>query len=472
MARPTNTPEWASAGTAQVSEPSLSFKQSGFTEDQPSNDHLNWAIQNLYQWYSFFDQNIGGGGGITLSFNADRPRIQLPFEIDTDIDPPINAIDVFKRGESRVGGISDRFFSASGAVTGPSEEGSSSATTYGTDSRLMTYHNRGGPRRIYCRGGPYPSQLISRYQGGWRLYNPSRLDSYSFPQWTFPGIQSYANFHPSQSIWQDNTFRMSIVTRTYLTINSNLQISGGEIIASTGGSISLVPSDFSAQISTVLNNTWLIAAATQSDISAGRCVVWSFSGFVVDPEVPGDWDRNAELPSGGIAPVYSNAAVASLRNWYFVSSFSQTPSAATGSARASALPALSGSPGYGMASYAYDPAANTVTVVMSGTVTGSSFHTFKIKSGTQDLTTLLSANAVFTAGTKTFVWSNIATDPISSAGTYTFEFAGTGTGLPAYSFTRLTSGLAIETYGGARYLHISSGAATGDVLFIRPKTAA
>ena len=132
-------------------------------------------------------------------------------------------------------------------------------------------------------------------------------------------------------------------------------------------------------------------AASQSDIAAGRFVVWNLSRYT------GGLDSSGRVQAGGVAsnpPIYSNASFASLNYWVFASSYARVAGERTGSARSSALPALSGSPGYGVASYAYDPAANTVTLIMSGAVSATSFHTFKIKSGTQDRLSLLASNAV------------------------------------------------------------------------------
>ena len=172
-------------------------------------------------------------------------------------------------------------------------------------------------------------------------------------------------------------FRFSDTITPTSEITNDLRWSGSNFEPYLGNASSYL---FKSQTTIVANflkdRTWLIMAPTQADISQGRCVVWSMRSMVFR-------DHGSIFLRGTInaSPIYSNASFESLGYYVMASSYNQGSSReATGSARSSALPALSGSPGYGVASYAYDPAANTVTLIMSGAVSATSFHTFKIKS--------------------------------------------------------------------------------------------
>ena len=102
-------------------------------------------------------------------------------------------------------------------------------------------------------------------------------------------------------------------------------------------------------------------------------------------------------------------------------------------------------------------------------MTGSSFHTLVFRSGGQDVISLLASDATFDSTNKTFTWSNISEDPFPSGGTVTFVFQESGSGLAAYGFAIINSGLTIETYGNKDYLHIGSAAnvANGDTLLVQ-----
>ena len=131
MARPTTPSLWASESTAISNEPALGYKQTGFPVSQPPVDYMNWALQNIYQWIDYFDgAGVGGGGGLTITFDSSRPRIQLPFALPADNQ--LAAIEVFKRETAAVGGISSSVHSASGAVEAGSVTPAS--YTYGTDA--------------------------------------------------------------------------------------------------------------------------------------------------------------------------------------------------------------------------------------------------------------------------------------------------------------------------------------------------
>ena len=105
MARPTTPKLWASDPAAISNEPPLSYRQAGFSAAQPPADYMNWALQNIYQWIDYFDgAGVGGGGGLTITFDSSRPRIQLPFALPADNQ--LAAIEVFKRETAAVGGIS------------------------------------------------------------------------------------------------------------------------------------------------------------------------------------------------------------------------------------------------------------------------------------------------------------------------------------------------------------------------------
>ena len=441
MARPTTPKIWANSGQAIINEPAQGYRQTGFPVSQPPADFLNWVLNNLYQWTDYFDTNIGGRGGLTITFMTARPRIQLPFSLPAG-DNKLDSIDVFKRGESSLGGVSTSANSGTGTVSAPTT--ASAAITYGVDGRSARVGNRSFTVRP---AGELSGNELPTASGG----------GYSFPEinlWT--DRNWYSLRIQSASMNSSGTITSMSLESAESGIASDTYSSG--TLASVGR--------------TLMNNTWLIGAPSQSDIAAGRCKVWTFSSAT-------RFSSGSNSVSGGlsstVSPIYDNTPLSGIRYWVFASSYNNNSRAARGSETSGSI-TIAGVT-YNVASYSYNPGTNAIHLTLTGSAAADAFHTFKIKSGTQDLITLLSANAAYSTPPdesthRQFLWSNIASDPITSAGTYTFEFLSSGSGLPAYSFTRLTTGMAIETYGGSDYLYISAGVANNDVLFIRRKEAA
>lgn len=54
-AKPSTLPEWASGGSAEVTEPTLEKKQAGWIVEKPSHDYFNWWQNLVYRWAAYLD---------------------------------------------------------------------------------------------------------------------------------------------------------------------------------------------------------------------------------------------------------------------------------------------------------------------------------------------------------------------------------------------------------------------------------
>lgn len=51
---PTKLPEWASSGSAAITEPSEAKKDLGWIAEKPPHEYFNWLLNLIYQWVEFF----------------------------------------------------------------------------------------------------------------------------------------------------------------------------------------------------------------------------------------------------------------------------------------------------------------------------------------------------------------------------------------------------------------------------------
>jgi hypothetical protein len=73
--KPTTLPEWASGGSADITEPTLLKKQTGWVVEAPPHNYFNWWQKLVWQWMVYLDafltdvhtwtQNQDFSGGLT-----------------------------------------------------------------------------------------------------------------------------------------------------------------------------------------------------------------------------------------------------------------------------------------------------------------------------------------------------------------------------------------------------------------------
>lgn len=73
--KPTTLPEWASGAGADVTEPSGSKKQTGWTDtEKPAHQFFNWLLETTYEWLAWLEQHVHDG--------TDLPKIDLGDHVD------------------------------------------------------------------------------------------------------------------------------------------------------------------------------------------------------------------------------------------------------------------------------------------------------------------------------------------------------------------------------------------------------
>ena len=215
---------------------------------------------------------------------------------------------------------------------------------------------------------------------------------------------------------------------------------------------------------------YFIMAESLAEMNKGNCIIWRITRANLNRAIfPQAAPYNGTNNRINLAPVYKNVNVSTrLTFMKMVQSYQVTTSRATGSTLSTSI-SLNNSAPFNQASYAYDPSAQTIKVVLSGTVSQTAFYSLSIIKDSTTLITLLSSSATYHAGDKSFTWSNIASDPLPNGSTTTFSYASSGSGAPSYNFVVINTGLTVELYDNKHYLHIqpSSGVLNGDSLLIR-----
>lgn len=101
--KPTDLPQWADGGSAQITEPSAGKKLLGWIKEKPSFAFFNWFWNLVYQWLGwakkYGEEHVHDGGATDWS----APKVDLLSHIDygdngeleviTDTDPGIHEID-------------------------------------------------------------------------------------------------------------------------------------------------------------------------------------------------------------------------------------------------------------------------------------------------------------------------------------------------------------------------------------------
>jgi hypothetical protein len=101
--KPADLPEWATSGSAQITEPSAGKKALGWVKEKPTFRFFNWFWNQVYLWLAwartYGETHVHNGG----SGDHEAPKIELTTHIDwgsngeleviTDTDPGVHEID-------------------------------------------------------------------------------------------------------------------------------------------------------------------------------------------------------------------------------------------------------------------------------------------------------------------------------------------------------------------------------------------
>ena len=125
--------------------------------------------------------------------------------------------------------------------------------------------------------------------------------------------------------------------------------------------------------------------------------------------------------------------------------------------------------GFDITSYTYDAARNRVVLVLSGTVTKTSFHTFKIRnSDGDDVFSRTAASSSF--GSRTFTWTGVNSNPTAATGTYMFLFETAGSGRAAFIWTNVAaSNYDIRKFSNKNFVEINSGVNDNQEILIQQR---
>lgn len=101
--KPSALPEWASGGSAQITEPTAGKKALGWVKEKPAFRFFNWFWNQVYLWLAwaktYGETHVHNGG----SGDHEAPKVDLTTHIDwgangelevvTDTDPGVHEID-------------------------------------------------------------------------------------------------------------------------------------------------------------------------------------------------------------------------------------------------------------------------------------------------------------------------------------------------------------------------------------------
>ena len=459
MARPPNLKKWATDENSLVVEPSNSFKRLGFLVSSPAVNFFNWLYKRLFDWIDFFENGSRNSSFIYHQYRSARPNVELPFALPAT--NKLQALEVLKRTEESVGGVSETNYSGSGSVTAAtSTEGRAGRLTY-TASQTGSSLNGVVSDSPWSYGQGIASVEADRDDG---------VSAHVFGPSVSPSSRRNTNPTPALLVSRRRrhymypvSLRVETSTGNMLLLNFRLWREGGWQDSSDRRDTRSVREALGSALLT-RERPYLVIGENLSEIARANCILWrvqssDYSGLFYETE------------ASNVAPIHKGVDVSTrltfmkLLNSYQLTV--STPSSQSGSSLATQI-ALNNSSPFNQESYAYDPAADTIKIKLSGTVSATAFHTLNIiKDGTTVLS-LLASNATYDATEKTFTWTS-SNDPLSAGGTTTFSYFLPGSGLNVYSFVVVTSGLSVTTQGNKDYLRISSGFSNNDVLLVRRK---
>lgn len=453
--KPTGLKEWASNDNAIIKAPVESYQRAGFPVGQPPADFLNFVFNNLYGWVDYIDsQGSLGTGGMVHQHKTARPRIQLPFTLPAQ--DKSSSIEVWKRSEVSVGGVGTTEFVGAGRIEGGQSGGNFAYTGGETDLYSYTADNgvvrrgrftfTGGLMRGPLgsdNAGVFPSAVAAGGSGSEVVLLRNQISSQGLDD----VVLEDDHYPPPQEpkvLFSDGTIQ-------------NLILRGDDF-----------PNNRSSVVKDIFRDEagiYLAAANSEADFTAGRCIIWDLKTAYSSASLDED---HGKLEFDDITPVYKEVEVTTgLIYFRLIKSYSGSVEPA--GSRTTSF-SWTNAPSFGFSSYAYNPTDKTVKIILTGSVTATSFALFRIWVTYQD-TEYFSASAtdaVFDSSEKSFTWENVQNDPLQPPyGAVNFSFRAAGAGLPAFSFTKLNSGFSIEAYGGEDYLYVESGVSNDDLLFIR-----
>ena len=211
----------------------------------------------------------------------------------------------------------------------------------------------------------------------------------------------------------------------------------------------------------VLNSSTIQRISRSATSSSARDVYFINSIYTL---------RSRVIPAGdnlvdSIAPVYNK--LSNPQNIGYIGLIESYTENVLGSRGGASV--LSGSGGFNLGSYVYNPDDDTLKIVLTGTVAANSFAVLRIQQGGSDVVSLNSSDATYNATEKSFTWASISSDPVASAGTYKFIFNTAGSGIATFEFRKLAKeNFEIDTYNNKNYLRILAGAnvSNGDSLLV------
>ena len=446
--RPDTIKEWATSPTAEIEEPTENFKKQGFGITQPSVRFFNWILNNIYKWINYFDDASLSQGEINTTFVSARPRIQLPFNFKEG--NKLSQIEVFKKGTAdNVGGVSGSLLSGSGSISrGGLVEGSFTYVAGEFPEIQVTLT----PAIQFEYGSAFSPEAT--FVGNLIKYSPGVLLVVTGGGGTriALGILILGRPRPAEGFRITNLRLDSALGNIRELVFSNLQ---GRFVEITDSAEMLILGDLLRD-----NVIYLVGAVSQSSMNLGKCIIWQIDNS--NPAISWTASGVSTIDTGGIAPLFKNEEIGSLRFFRVVKSYTAQKEEFLGSSAGTTT--IAGA-AWNLESYSYDADTRKVEVKLTPTQTNKAlFHTFKIRQGGSDMLSLNSSDAEFASG----IWSwSVPADPITETGIYEVVFQTTGAGFNAFVFIKLSSGLSVETYSGVDYLHISSGIANNDEILVR-----
>lgn len=90
--KPTDLPEWASGGSAQVTNPSAGKKLLGWIKEKPPYQYFNWLFYTIYTWLAFQKQYAETHTHDGLGNDHSAPKVSLVNHIDWGSEGEVEVI--------------------------------------------------------------------------------------------------------------------------------------------------------------------------------------------------------------------------------------------------------------------------------------------------------------------------------------------------------------------------------------------
>ena len=449
--RPQTIKEWATSSTAEIAEPSENFKKLGFGITQPSVRFFNWVLNNIYQWISYFEDGIASEGGFNHTHKTARPRIQLPFSFREE--NKLSQIEVFKKETKTLSGVGNSNTGNANITGGREEEGSltyvagnSNAVSGAIYSGVYEYGMVNFSGKYYRKDYRDDGHII-RIRS-----NDFNLEAVDLNGLLFKRQGVSAGFYIPYLVFNIDGmityFDISVINEdgTFPNFDNQEDYGFDELVED--------------------NDIFLIGYNSRIGVATNQVVIWR-----IDNSNPGvdDWTDTGGpgglfrgSVSGNLRPEFININMDTMDAVLVAKSYTERKRGFVGS---SSGQATISDVAWNLESYQYDIENRKVKIEITPTQTNKSlFHTFKIRQGGVDMLSLNSSDAEFASGQ--WAW-NVPSDPITETGTYEFVFQTGGADISVHAFTKVRSGLSLDTYDGVDYLHVSSGVSNNQQLFIR-----